>query len=288
MKKLVLGVVLAVLLSTSTALAEGKCGDAPYRLGQSLIVTWVVPVPGDASVQQLPAGQCPTQLVAPHFDAAMAKHAAGRYANPAKTSRPGVPAGSGKRLELLPTAVMKELKDWEAQFNIPMDEEAEAAIQSYFDDQFKIYGAVVIHPNLKDSSEALRRSYSQCSCNIQRAVVVHDGTTERIYLQSHFLSARRRGDSEVPFQPDWCLLVTTKRATFWFPQRFNALVLPPTAQVSIDLLTLKAAVLKGLPAPLTATPAPDATFEGKSWKVQVIAGDVPTDVPGPKDLDLAF
>ncbi|HEU4383062.1 MAG TPA: hypothetical protein VFR85_06090 [Anaeromyxobacteraceae bacterium] len=278
------GFICAALLLPVSARAEGKCGDAPFRLADGrLVVTWTLPVPAGATVTQVVPRQFPA-LDESAFRSDVAAFDAGRYASPAKaaliTGRPG-----GLSVELMPTSDIREYERFNRQFEIPPEQRPEEVIRDYFGDGYRMYASVVEHPQVPEGE---RGSFNRCSCTVQRAVLVHDGKTERMFVRTTFLSAKDDRSSPMTFAPAGGLLVTFPRAKAWFPQRFNEMVLEARTLVSLDVLTPREVALDRVPAPFRASRGTPVQFENRTWQVLHVTADLEAGKPTPADLEFSL
>ncbi len=275
-------VMLAALAAVPAAVrAEGKCYDAPYRLADGRVtVTWTVPVPANATVEQIAPGQFPA-VDETLFRSDVAVFEGGRYARAAKV---GLVKGSpgGLSVEQKPTGDMRALESFWKQFDIPAEPRASEVVRDYFRDGYKMYSAVVEHPPVP---EAERESFSRCSCTVQRAVVVHDGKTERVFLRTTFISAKGDRSSPLEFAPEGGLLITFPRSQAWFPQRFNEMILEARTLVSLDVLTPREIPLDRVPAPFRASRGKSVRFENREWQVVHVAANLEAGKVTPAELE---
>lgn len=284
MRRTLAALLLAAVLVPAVGRAEGKCADAPFRLADGrAIVTWLLPVPGDATVVQVGPEAFPA-VDQTAFRSEVSTFDGGRYAvaapEPLVTGNPG-----GLSTELAPTGDLSAMKRFGRQFEMPMEPRAEQIISGYVADGYKMYASTVTHPPI---AERERENFSRCSCTVQRAVIVHDGKTERVFLRSTFHSAKADGSSPLEFAPAGGLLVTFARSGLWFPQRFNEMVLEARTLVSLDVLTPFEVSPERVPAPFKASRGASVQFQGRTWQVLHVTADLEAGKPTPADLEFAL
>lgn len=282
--KLATGFICAAMLLPLSARAEGKCDDAPYRLADGrLVVTWTLPVPAGATVTQITPKQFPA-VDEGALRSDVAAFDAGRYASPTKaaliTGRPG-----GLSVELKATGDARQYERFNEQFEIRPGPRDSEVLRGYFKDGYWMYTSVVEHPQV---AEAERGKFNRCSCTIQRAVLVHDGKTERMFVRTTFLSAKDDRSSPLIFAPEGGLLVTFPRAKAWFPQRFNEMVLEARTLVSLDVLTPREVALDRVPAPFRASRGKPVQFENRTWQVLHVTADLEAGKATPADLEFSL
>jgi hypothetical protein len=239
------------------ARGEGKCYDDPYHWKEKnmLVVTWVVPMPGDAK-----ADTSDGSLLA-DLDARFGAEPPGflpEYAsNVARYSYPAHPS-SKKTLKN-----RSALESWLAGFKFPLEPEAAAALDKYFKEGRSLYGLVVQHPPVSDNGVGFRF----CTCTLQRAVIVWDGDQEQMWVRSTFRSARDQR-TFANFVPENPVKFTFAATRIWFPLALNRILPEPGAPafVLLDVLTKKPLDRGQIPAGFVDQ-AGTVQWNGATWQV---------------------
>jgi len=267
--KRVLVMLAAALLLPGAARAEGKCGDAPYRMADGkVVVTWVLPVPAGTEMPE-------------HVDDAVL-----RMAGP--DGHPSIPAKYGKNRKAASLQVrflaksLAELQAWEAQYDVAPEPGPTRLLQSYFDRGYWMFGTLVEHPEVP---EARRTSFTKCTCTLQRAVIAWDAGVERIWVRSWFHSAASESEFH-NFHPAGGLLVKLNSPSrIWFPLAFSEVAAEPSSYPSLDILTKKPLPLAWFPRKFALERRAPLKFEGSTWQVVRVTAKLDRGQAAP-DLDV--
>jgi hypothetical protein len=212
---------LVLAMFATPALANGKCGDAPYAFGEDdLVVTWSVPVPKGAKVRYVDDqifGLLERQMgseIPPSLPEKYLKDL--RYVDLSNAQ--------------MSTSV-EETTTWLKRYGIAMVDAPAKALRSYIDRGNHIFSTLIDHPAVPNFN-----LFGDCSIVLQRGIIVMSEGYETMYLRSYFHSSDGKGTS-VNFVPKGGLKIAFPSKTVWFPLELTKFISEPAAHVVLDILT---------------------------------------------------
>ncbi|HEU4383064.1 MAG TPA: hypothetical protein VFR85_06100 [Anaeromyxobacteraceae bacterium] len=242
------------------AKAEGKCYDDPHywKDKNKLVVTWIIPVPGDAKTETSSDGALLAELDA-RFGGEPPGYPIEYASNVYRYPYPDHPAS--KRM----IKSLKDLKNWVGLFPFPTEPEAEDALSKYFNANRSLYGLVVEHPPVPDKG----LGFKFCTCILQRAAILWDGDQQQTWVRSTLRSARDQR-TWVNFAAESPIKFSFKATTIWFPLALNRILPDPgtPAFLLLDIVTKKPlAVDPTKTTGLVVDPKGPMPWQGETWNV---------------------
>ncbi|MEU1288627.1 hypothetical protein [Kitasatospora sp. NPDC005856] len=230
-------ILIALMVRFSRpAYADLKCGDAPMYFDGGLVVTWAGPAPREARVRVANGDifERVEQATGPAFP-------------------PDYPEKYLKNLrasEVFNASMAwtaDDLVRWQGRHGIEMEPEALGVYENYIDNGNTIFMALVDHPSVSAPD-----AFVACSLVLQRAVIVHSGGRQDLFLRSYFHSARQDSSEFVNFAPAGSVHYSFKTDEAWFPLELTRFISEPASYVELDIVTPEGFDERLLPSPFSA------------------------------------
>lgn len=222
---------------------------------EGLAVTWVGPIPKDASV---------TYTDSSVFDTVNAVAGAEVPASFPQKYRKGL-----RRSKLFNATLSWSADDvvrTQKRFKIEMEPKPLQIFRDYIEQGNVIFSTLVTHPTVADASR-----FTKCDVVLQRAVLVSNPPVQTIYLRSYFHSAAS-GDEYVNFAPSGGLRISHESDTIWFPLRLTSVITEPASFVVLDILSADELDRDAIPRGFRVTTRGKVSLNGQSYALTRLRG----------------
>jgi len=225
MTKSSLATALILASLTSSAWADGKCGNGGghrlFQFGSELVIPWAVPVPANAKVRFTDGKTI--DAVSPNSGPGAVPEFPKKYTT------------DSKRVEVFNSSMawsVSQLLDIEKRFGIEMSRDAIAVFEKYASTRHDFVVALVQHPPFSGSQDLT----AHCSVVLQQGVIEFADGKQTLHLRSYFYSANKSGGA-VNFVPGNAVEITFETGEIWFPLSLTKLIGEPSSYVLLDIVT---------------------------------------------------